>query len=310
MNCLLALLVAVLLACVSAAPLTDWVDGVAKSFGGAQLQCVERPGYEVECAPDGNVTFDIDQYRATEGGYIRLAVEQLAGSAVVQSVELRKSPVVMDRLSVSGSQWIKLGNTYGARWEVSGLPSPPLDMRITGENPAQPLIIRQALKVAGEGGTFTTPVQFPTAAQPRVVTDGTLAANAKLPSPATCQDTLCSYLQQDPDLSMLKSFIDKAGIINLQDAEILQHVVLFLVAGGQIIMPDASAMLPEDVERGGIKLVVDTLQGTSLTAVGTPTQLVVSDGSSLTSDAIVVEDNIIVCNSAVNKLSEVPLPFP
>ncbi len=27
--------------------------------------------------------------------------------------------------------------------------------------------------------------------------------------------------------------------INLQDAEILQHVVLFLVAGGQIIMPDA-----------------------------------------------------------------------
>lgn len=69
------------------------------------------------------------------------------------------------------------------------------------------------------------------------------------------------------------------------------------------------AMLPEDVERGGVKLDVDTLQGTSLFVTATPTEIRISDNSQLTSDAIMVERDEIVCNSVINQISEVPLPF-
>lgn len=47
---------------------------------------------QVECNPSTNVSFDIDMYRADQGGYLRLAVENAAGSGAVQSVELRKAP--------------------------------------------------------------------------------------------------------------------------------------------------------------------------------------------------------------------------
>ncbi len=69
-------------------------------------------------------------------------------------------------------------------------------------------------------------------------------------------------------------------------------------------------LLPEDLERGGVRLSADTLQGTSLNLLAAPSEIRISDGSSLTSDAIVVESNQMVCNSVLNVLSEVPLPFP
>lgn len=71
-----------------------------------------------------------------------------------------------------------------------------------------------------------------------------------------------------------------------------------------------SQMLPEDMAQGGIKVSVDTLQGSTLTALATPDAIKVSDGSSLTSDAIVVQKNVLVCTSVINVLSEVPMPFP
>ena len=61
-----------------------------------------RPGLQVECNPSANVSLDIDIYRAGEGGYVRLAVENAAGGAAVQSVELRKSPGT----AVSGGGWV------------------------------------------------------------------------------------------------------------------------------------------------------------------------------------------------------------
>ena len=67
-------------------------------------------------------------------------------------------------------------------------------------------------------------------------------------------------------------------------------------------------MLPEDLASGGVRLSVDTLQGAQLSVLATPSEIRVSDGSPLTSDAIVVEGNEAVCNSVLNTLSEVPLP--
>ncbi len=74
-----------------------WVRGVSASH---RLLTTAQPlacPLQVECNPSGNITLDIDQYRANEGGYIRLAVEQVAGDAAVQAVELRRSPVAVGR---------------------------------------------------------------------------------------------------------------------------------------------------------------------------------------------------------------------
>lgn len=108
-------------------------------------------GAQVECAPPTNVTLDVDQFRATEGGYIRLALESVAGSGSITAIELRQSPVVREAdgvLKMSGSSFKSMQNTYGARWELSGFPDPPLDVRITGDN-GRTLIARRAIVQVG-----------------------------------------------------------------------------------------------------------------------------------------------------------------
>ena len=51
-------------------------------------------------------------------------------------------------LTVDGTEFTALNNTYGARWELSGLPVTPLDLRITGDN-GQTLIARHAINQVG-----------------------------------------------------------------------------------------------------------------------------------------------------------------
>lgn len=69
---------------------------------------------------------------------------------------------------------------------------------------------RQAIEVAGQTGRFTTPVQFSTH-ELSGTADGVMATNAKLRSPAQCNDTLYSFLQSHPELSTLLQHINKAG---------------------------------------------------------------------------------------------------
>jgi hypothetical protein len=56
--------------------------------------------------------------------------------------------------------WQKMYNTFGANWELSGLPNPPIDLRITNTL-GQKVIIRKAIKVAGATGMIETTAQFP-----------------------------------------------------------------------------------------------------------------------------------------------------
>ena len=53
-------------------------------------------------------------------------------------------------------------NTFGANWELSGLPNPPIDLRITNTL-GQKVIIRKAIKIAGAVGVIETTAQFPMA---------------------------------------------------------------------------------------------------------------------------------------------------
>ena len=45
---------------------------------------------QVECSPRASIDVDVDTFRATEGGYIRLDLQNVAGSGALASVELRQ----------------------------------------------------------------------------------------------------------------------------------------------------------------------------------------------------------------------------
>ncbi|EFN57060.1 hypothetical protein CHLNCDRAFT_143803 [Chlorella variabilis] len=102
----------------------------------------------------------------------------------------------------------------------------------------------------------------------------------------------------------------QAGLVDLRDIEVLQQVLTFLVAQGQVTMPRVDQLLPEDLASGGVSLAVDTLHGATLHVFAGMGGIAVRDGSSLTPDAIVVSANNMVCSSVVNVLtSAVPMPF-
>ncbi|KAI7843723.1 hypothetical protein COHA_002621 [Chlorella ohadii] len=73
----------------------------------------------VECPVPGNIVADIDTYRAAAGGYIRLSLENVAGTGALESVEIRKSPMAGDRLSLAGTSWTRMTNSWGSKWELS-----------------------------------------------------------------------------------------------------------------------------------------------------------------------------------------------
>eukprot|EP00887_Chlorella_sp_A99_P003678 scaffold7.g3678.t1 len=295
---------------------------------------------QVECAPPTNVTLDVDQFRATEGGYIRLALESVAGSGSITAIELRQSPVVREAqdgvLKMSGSSFKSMQNTYGARWELSGFPDPPLDLRITGDN-GRTLIARRAIVQGGATGRFVTAVQFSTT-KSKGSADAVSDPAAVLQASPQCNATIYSYLQASPDLSRLLSYMDKAGVgpmlrqagdtltlfapinsawdslpasVDLTSQDTLQAVMLFLLAQGQVVLPDATDMLPDDLAAGGVRLTVDTLNGKSMGVVAQPDAIHLIDGSALTpNEPIVIPTNQLVCSSVVNRVSGwVPLPF-
>ncbi|KAL4440013.1 hypothetical protein ABPG75_003014 [Micractinium tetrahymenae] len=113
----------------------------------------------VPCAPPSNLSVGVLDYRTSGGGYLRLVPLYVAGSDGVASVELRQTPLVGGRLDMVASAWRKLHNMYGATWELSGLPAPPLDLRLT-DGKGRLVLARQAITVAGKLGVLQTAVQF------------------------------------------------------------------------------------------------------------------------------------------------------
>ncbi|PSC68366.1 Nucleolar and coiled-body phospho 1 [Micractinium conductrix] len=119
----------------------------------------------VECAPPGNASVSVLAYRDSEvmlkkGGYLRLVLSGVAGTRGISSVELRQTPLVAGHLDVVASTWRRMHNEYGASWEVSGVPAPPLDLRVT-DGTGRQLLARGAILAAGQLGVFPTRAQFP-----------------------------------------------------------------------------------------------------------------------------------------------------
>eukprot|EP00775_Hariotina_reticulata_P006849 gene6849-7067_t len=99
--------------------------GARSLFSGRPLQgcgtCMEvrcNAG-EVPCTFSSPIAINVDQYRPTAGGWIRLSVRNVAGDGSVTGVQLGKD-----------GAWLPMKNTAGARWEASKLPNPPFDLLI------------------------------------------------------------------------------------------------------------------------------------------------------------------------------------
>lgn len=57
----------------------------------------------VDCAPPGSIVADVDTYRLSGGGYLRLDLQQVAGSGALAGVELRGAPAAAVRRAAGGA---------------------------------------------------------------------------------------------------------------------------------------------------------------------------------------------------------------
>ncbi|CAL8466633.1 g6169 [Coccomyxa elongata] len=117
-----------------------------------QLTCVDQ----VDCTPPGNIVIRVLEYRPTSGGYIKITPLETAGVATVSSVDYKAS-------SAADSTYQPLKNTYGAVWEASGTPAPPLDFQLTDS--AGHVVVARGLAFQA-AGDIPTSVQFPLTAAP------------------------------------------------------------------------------------------------------------------------------------------------
>ncbi|GLI67569.1 hypothetical protein VaNZ11_011796, partial [Volvox africanus] len=146
---------------------------------------------QVECSPMDNITVFVDGFRVVQGGWLRLSLKSVASDGAVVRVELGRSmnagvdSNTTETAATSGNEsmatvpsgqwkaanpstsatdsipnWKLMTNTYGAEWEVSGLPSPPYDLRLTDRFDRQ-IILQNAVTKAGALGEFPGRAQFP-----------------------------------------------------------------------------------------------------------------------------------------------------
>jgi len=90
------------------------------------------------------------------GGWIRLSVDDTGGRGAVKAVYVKGS---------NTNNWALLTNTFGAAWETSSSPAPPLDFKFEcddGEEVTAQDVVKQN---GGISGGIDSPVKFSTGAQ-------------------------------------------------------------------------------------------------------------------------------------------------
>ncbi|GFH15907.1 Barwin-like endoglucanase [Haematococcus lacustris] len=108
---------------------------------------------QVACRPPGNMRLRIVELRRTDGGYIKLVINNVNGFGQLDSKQFG--------FPVSGEIWRRCDNAVGAYWEYSGLPAngAALDMRITDAT-GQVVNIRSAIPANATAGDFPLDGQF------------------------------------------------------------------------------------------------------------------------------------------------------
>lgn len=84
---------------------------------------VEIEYRQVACGGIGNIALYVDEFRSTQGGFLKLALRNVNGPAGIASVAFRTTG--------SSNNWRKMENKFGAVWEASSLTAFPLDLQVT-----------------------------------------------------------------------------------------------------------------------------------------------------------------------------------
>eukprot|EP01025_Chloroclados_australasicus_P026094 TRINITY_DN2592_c0_g1_i5.p1 TRINITY_DN2592_c0_g1~~TRINITY_DN2592_c0_g1_i5.p1 ORF type:complete len:424 (-),score=50.16 TRINITY_DN2592_c0_g1_i5:278-1492(-) len=115
----------------------------------------------VSCQPPAGMMVRVTDYRASEGGWIRLVIMEVAGKADIAAVDIRQHGALT-------SQWQPLNNSYGAAWETSEIPLPPFDIRVTTGD-RESAILGNVITEVRVPGSYESQAQFyslPLPAQP------------------------------------------------------------------------------------------------------------------------------------------------
>ncbi|CAL8462621.1 g2154 [Coccomyxa elongata] len=102
----------------------------------------------VSCHPPSNMSVIVDNNRGS-GGWIRLQVKDVANRGSVKLVQV-KGP---------DTDWETMNNVWGASWESTAVPKPPLDFRIQDDTGVE-VTAFGVVKANGETGILPTGINF------------------------------------------------------------------------------------------------------------------------------------------------------
>ncbi|BDA46491.1 probable Expansin-A7 at N-terminal half [Coccomyxa sp. Obi] len=102
----------------------------------------------VACTPPSDMSVIVDNNRGA-GGWIRLQVKDVANRGAVKLVQVKGSD----------TDWESMNNVWGASWESTSIPKPPLDFRIQDDTGVE-LTAFGVVKANGETGTLPTGINF------------------------------------------------------------------------------------------------------------------------------------------------------
>ena len=194
---------------------------------------------QIDCQPPGNIRIDVDTFRPTKGGYIRLTLKWVAGSGNISSVELRESLTLEEKLPLT--PWLPMENLHGGSWEISGITKAPLDMRITG-NGDEVLIAREAIGVPAPA-LYSTSVQFQTENSNNTSTEASQQESAYagiistpitsgdgLPQQPRCTDTIMDVLKVLPNTTTTLRILQNSSFNELLSGPSTQDQAITFIA--------------------------------------------------------------------------------
>jgi hypothetical protein len=135
----------------------------------------------VPCDPQQALWIKVTDARPTAGGFVRLALQGVAGDGSVAAVDVRPTG--------SAAGWTPAQNAFGASWQASkfgdGVTS--LDVRVTGGSPGSTPVVAEGAISPFKKGTFGSAVQVnngATAPGPAKVAAVAAAPASAPPAPA------------------------------------------------------------------------------------------------------------------------------
>eukprot|EP01025_Chloroclados_australasicus_P039891 TRINITY_DN4153_c0_g2_i1.p1 TRINITY_DN4153_c0_g2~~TRINITY_DN4153_c0_g2_i1.p1 ORF type:complete len:1180 (-),score=74.75 TRINITY_DN4153_c0_g2_i1:343-3882(-) len=133
---------------------------IFQQFTTQQVDQIDIEYRQIECNPQINITMIVEDYLRGYASYISLKFRDIAGDGSITSAELRQTPQEEQMLN---SDWLQMTRFGQTSFDFSGVPDPPLDLRITGAG-GQVAILRAIIGSDTTVGEYDTKAQFQTGA--------------------------------------------------------------------------------------------------------------------------------------------------